>query len=67
MILGSVVTGSMKEARNRRLVMLGVSLINGTLFLILGASSVFAVSLLVTVLQGVFVMTFDIQNTTLYQ
>ncbi|MGG3623957.1 MFS transporter [Bacillus gobiensis] len=67
MILGAVITGSLKEPKNRRAVMLGVALFEGSLFIVLGISTNFIVSFIVTVLHGILAITFNIHNTTLYQ
>ncbi|GAA0353079.1 MFS transporter [Bacillus horti] len=67
MVLGSVLIGAAKEPKDRRKLMLGAAFLEGVGFLVLGVSSVYVLSLLVAVIQGIFIMSFNIHNTTLYQ
>ncbi|WML49036.1 MFS transporter [Neobacillus sp. PS3-34] len=67
MLAGSLLTGTLKEPKNRKLVMLGSLFMNGVLFLGLGWTPFYWLAIVITFGQGLFAIIFNINNTTLYQ
>ncbi|WP_026671811.1 MFS transporter [Alkalihalobacterium bogoriense] len=67
MLLGSFVTGIVKQPKNLRRVMLGSLTVNGVFLGLLGWTSNFWVAVALTVCTGFFAMVFTINNTTFYQ
>lgn len=67
MIMGSLFTAVTKEPNNRRAVMLGALMINGSLLALLGWVNVFEVAALMVFASGFTAIIFNINNTTLYQ
>jgi MFS family permease len=67
MILASVWTGMRKEPKNRRIVMLGATMISGVFMGLLGWVSHFPLAILCVVITGFFIIIFNVNNTTLYQ
>lgn len=67
MVAGTFLTGSLKEPENRKRVMLGALFIDGILFIGLAWTPYYWVALVLSFGQGLFAITFNINNTTLYQ
>jgi MFS family permease len=67
MVAGSLLTGTLKESKNRKMVMLGSLFMNGILFLGLAWTPFYWLALVISFAQGLFAITFNINNTTLYQ
>ncbi|WP_078380553.1 MFS transporter [Sutcliffiella halmapala] len=67
MVAGSFLTGTLKEPKNRKRVMLGSLLLNGILFLGLAWTPYYWLALVFCFGQGLFAIIFNINNTTLYQ
>jgi MFS family permease len=67
MLSGSFLNGIGKEPQNRKMVMLGSLFIGGLLFLGLAWTTFYWLALILSFAQGLFAITFNINNTTLYQ
>ncbi|WP_202080891.1 MFS transporter [Caldalkalibacillus salinus] len=67
MVLGSFITGLTGTPKDLRLTFLSCMFANGTLFVFLGYTSVFAVAFIISVLQGLAASLININNTTYYQ
>jgi MFS family permease len=67
MVLGSIVTGILKEPGDRRKVMLGSLFASGLLLESLGWQYTYALALAAVLGMGFFSLTFTINNTTFYQ
>ncbi|WP_449622040.1 MFS transporter [Robertmurraya sp. Marseille-Q9965] len=67
MLGGSLLTGTLKEPKNRKRVMLGSLFIGGLLFIGLAWTPYYWLALVFSFGQGLFAITFNINNTTLYQ
>lgn len=67
MVGGSLLTGLLKEPKNRKRVMLGSLFIDGLLFIGLAWTSYYWLALVFSFGQGLFAIIFNINNTTLYQ
>ncbi|HEY4553230.1 MAG TPA: MFS transporter [Bacillaceae bacterium] len=67
MVAGTTLTGTLKEPENRKGVMLGSLFMNGVLFLCLAWTPYYWLALVISFAQGAFAITFNINNTTLYQ
>lgn len=67
MVGGSLLTGFLKEPRNRKRVMLGALFMDGVLLLGLAWTPYYWLALFFSFGQGLFVIIFNINNTTLYQ
>lgn len=67
MVSGSLLTGTLKEPKNRKFVMLGSLFMGGVLFLALGWTTFYWLALIIAYAQGLFAIMFNINNTTLYQ
>ncbi|WP_096190098.1 MFS transporter [Evansella halocellulosilytica] len=67
MVVGSFVTGAFKTPKNLRAVMLGSLTLSGLLMMTLGLTTSIWIAIGVAMMQGVFAMTFTINNTTFYQ
>ncbi|MCJ8009357.1 MFS transporter [Lederbergia wuyishanensis] len=67
MVGGTILTGTLKEPRNRKRVMLGSLFISGVLFLGLAWTPFYWLALVISFGQGLFAIIFNINNTTLYQ
>jgi MFS family permease len=67
MFAGSLLTGTLKEPKNRKFVMLGSLFMNGLLFLGLAWTPIYWLVIIVVFAQGLFAIIFNINNTTLYQ
>lgn len=67
MVFGTLMTGMLKEPKNRKAVMLGSLFCYGMLLILLGSTSVYFAAILFTCGMGLLAMVFNINNTTLYQ
>lgn len=67
MVGGSLVTGTLKEPKNRKRVMLGSLFMNGLFLLGLAWTPYYWVAVVFSFGQGLFAIIFNINNTTLYQ
>ncbi|MGG0718139.1 MFS transporter [Robertmurraya massiliosenegalensis] len=67
MVGGSLLTGTLKEPKNRKRVMLGSLFMNGLFLLGLAWTPYYWVALVFSFGQGLFAIIFNINNTTLYQ
>jgi MFS family permease len=67
MLSGSLLTGTLKEPKNRKFVMLGSLFMGGILFLGMGWTPFYWLALILSFAQGLFAIMFNINNTTLYQ
>lgn len=67
MVAGTLITGTLKEPENRKRVMLGALFLNGVLFLCLAWTPFYWLALVIAFGQGLFVIIFNVNNTTLYQ
>ncbi|KGR79088.1 MFS transporter [Ureibacillus manganicus] len=67
MLAGTLLTGTLKEPKNRKRVMLGALFLNGVLFLGLAWTPFYWLALVISFGQGLFAIIFNINNTTLYQ
>lgn len=67
MLGGSLLTGILKEPKNRKRVMLGSLFIDGVLFIGLAWTPYYWLALVFSFGQGLFAIIFNINNTTLYQ
>lgn len=67
MLAGSLLTGLRDQPKNRKRIMLGSLFINGFLFLGLAWTPYYWIALILSFGQGLFAITFNINNTTLYQ
>ncbi|WP_019155247.1 MFS transporter [Robertmurraya massiliosenegalensis] len=67
MVGGSLVTGTLKEPKNRKRVMLGSLFMNGLFLLGLAWTPYYWVAVVFSFGQGLFAFIFNINNTTLYQ
>lgn len=67
MVGGSLITGLLKEPRNRKRVMLGSLFMGGLLFIGLAWTPYYWLALVFSFGQGLFAIIFNINNTTLYQ
>lgn len=67
MVGGSLVTGTLKEPKNRKRVMLGSLFMNGLFLLGLAWTPYYWLAVVFSFGQGLFAFIFNINNTTLYQ
>ncbi|MDG5788941.1 MFS transporter [Evansella sp. AB-P1] len=67
MVFGSFITGSFKQPKNLRFVMLGSLSLGGLMLVLLGIVTNIWLALVVSMLQGLFAVMFTINNTTFYQ
>lgn len=67
MVGGSLITGLLKEPRNRKRVMLGSLFMGGLFFIGLAWTPYYWLALVFSFGQGLFAIIFNINNTTLYQ
>ncbi|WP_242694436.1 MFS transporter [Pseudogracilibacillus auburnensis] len=67
MVAGSLLTGFLDEPKNRKRAMIGSLFINGVLFIGLAWTPYIWLALVISFGQGLFVIIFNINNTTLYQ
>lgn len=67
MLLGSFVTGLVKEPENRRRIMLGAYMLHGAFMVLLGVFKLYPLLLLCIGGVGFCIIVFSVNNTTMYQ